>query len=205
MGFSQSVEQNWNFQSIEKQGENIIPIDNTDTFTLKDGKFNYSLVAKDSLRAEGTYIHQNNLLIFNYTQPSDTVRYYNIAQLSDSILTITENDVSYTFSKNKVVSLSPVNNEINEDLGIKPNEGFSLTSLWKGILGMFVLVVIAFLFSSNRMAINWKKVGIGLSLQLLIAVGVLKIGFIQSIFDFVGEIFIQILEYTKAGSGFLFE
>lgn len=204
VSFSQSIEQNWNFQSIEKQGENIISIDNTDTFTLKDGKFNYSLVAKDSLRAEGTYIHQNNLLIFNYTQPSDTVRYYNIAQLSDSILTITENDVSYTFSINKVDSLSPVNSEINEDLGIKPNEGFSLTSLWKGILGMFVLVVIAFLFSSNRMAINWKKVGIGLSLQLLIAIGVLKIGFIQSIFDFVGEIFIQILEYTKAGSGFLF-
>lgn len=204
VSFSQSIEQNWNFQSIEKQGENIISIDNTDTFTLKDGKFNYSLVAKDSLRAEGTYIHQNNLLIFNYTQPSDTVRYYNIAQLSDSILTIIENDVSYTFSKNKVDSLSPVNSEINEDLGIKPNEGFSLTSLWKGILGMFVLVVIAFLFSSNRMAINWKKVGIGLSLQLLIAIGVLKIGFIQSIFDFVGEIFIQILEYTKAGSGFLF-
>lgn len=204
VSFSQSIEQNWNFQSIEKQGENIISIDNTDTFTLKDGKFNYSLVAKDSLRAEGTYIHQNNLLIFNYTQPSDTVRYYNIAQLSDSILTITENDVTYTFSINKVDSLSPVNSEINEDLGIKPNEGFSLTSLWKGILGMFVLVVIAFLFSSNRMAINWKKVGIGLSLQLLIAIGVLKIGFIQSIFDFVGEIFIQILEYTKAGSGFLF-
>lgn len=204
VSFSQSIEQNWNFHSIEKQGENIISIDNTDTFTLKDGKFNYSLVAKDSLRAEGTYIHQNNLLIFNYTEPSDTVRYYNIAQLSDSILTITENDVSYTFSINKVDSLSPVNSEINEDLGIKPNEGFSLTSLWKGILGMFVLVVIAFLFSSNRMAINWKKVGIGLSLQLLIAIGVLKIGFIQSIFDFVGEIFIQILEYTKAGSGFLF-
>ena len=204
VSFSQSIEQNWNFQSIEKQGDNIISIDNTDTFTLKDGKFNYSLVAKDSLRAEGTYIHQNNLLIFNYAEPSDTVRYYNIAQLSDSILTITENDVSYTFSINKVDSLSPVNSEINEDLGIKPNEGFSLTSLWKGILGMFVLVVIAFLFSSNRMAINWKKVGIGLSLQLLIAIGVLKIGFIQSIFDFVGEIFIQILEYTKAGSGFLF-
>lgn len=204
VSFSQSIEQNWNFQSIEKQGENIISIDNTDTFTLKDGKFNYSLVAKDSLRAEGTYIHQNNLLIFNYAQPSDTVRYYNITQLSDSILTITENDVTYTFSINKVDSLSPVNSEINEDLGIKPNEGFSLTSLWKGILGMFVLVVIAFLFSSNRMAINWKKVGIGLSLQLLIAIGVLKIGFIQSIFDFVGEIFIQILEYTKAGSGFLF-
>lgn len=205
VGFSQSIEQNWNFQSIEKQGENIVSIDKSDSFTLKDGKFNYSLVAKDSLRAEGTYIHQNNLLIFNYTQPSDTVRYYNIAQLSDSILTITENDVAYTFSKNKAVSLSPVDNEINEDLGIKPNEGFSLTSLWKGILGMFVLIVIAFLFSSNRRAVNWKKVGIGLSLQLLIAIGVLKVGFIKAIFDFVGQIFIQILEYTKAGSTFLFD
>jgi CNT family concentrative nucleoside transporter len=38
----------------------------------------------------------------------------------------------------------------------------------------------------------------------LIAVGVLKIEFIQSIFEFIGGVFIEILAYTKAGSEFLF-
>ncbi|UAM97108.1 Na+ dependent nucleoside transporter [Polaribacter litorisediminis] len=87
---------------------------------------------------------------------------------------------------------------------IIPSQGFSLNSLWRGVLGMFALILIAFLFSSNRKAIDWKKVGIGLSLQLLIAVGVLKVKFIQKIFEFIGSIFIEILEYTKAGSEFLF-
>ncbi len=87
---------------------------------------------------------------------------------------------------------------------IIPSQGFSFTSLWRGVLGMFVLIIIAFLFSSNKKAIDWKKVGIGLALQLLIAIGVLKVSFIQKVFEFIGGIFIEILEYTKAGSEFLF-
>jgi len=87
---------------------------------------------------------------------------------------------------------------------IIPSQGFSFTSLWRGVLGMFVLIVIAFLFSSNKKAIDWEKVGIGLALQLLIAIGVLKVSFIQKVFEFIGGIFIEILEYTKAGSEFLF-
>ncbi|MDG1397461.1 MAG: nucleoside transporter C-terminal domain-containing protein [Polaribacter sp.] len=87
---------------------------------------------------------------------------------------------------------------------IVPSQGFSFKSMWRGVLGMIVLIVIAFLFSSNKKAIDWKKVGIGLSLQLIIAIGVLKVSFIQIIFEFIGGIFIEILEYTKAGSAFLF-
>lgn len=85
------------------------------------------------------------------------------------------------------------------------NQGFTLHSLWRGILGMGVLILIAFLFSANKKAINWKTVGIGLGLQLVIAVGVLKVHFVQIIFEWIGERFIDILEYTRAGSKFLFE
>jgi CNT family concentrative nucleoside transporter len=88
---------------------------------------------------------------------------------------------------------------------VVPNQGFSFTSLWRGILGMLVLVLIAFLFSANRRAIKWKTVGIGLGLQLIIAVGVLKVRFVQIIFEWIGERFIDILEFTRAGSKFLFE
>ena len=87
---------------------------------------------------------------------------------------------------------------------ILPSQGFSLRSLWRGVLGMVALILIAFFFSANKKAIDWKKVAIGLFIQLLIAVGVLKIKFIQSIFEFIGEVFIEILAYTKAGSEFLF-
>ncbi|MEO9894451.1 nucleoside transporter C-terminal domain-containing protein [Aurantibacter sp.] len=86
-----------------------------------------------------------------------------------------------------------------------PNEGFTINSLWRGMLGMAVLILISFLFSANRKAINWKTVGIGLSIQLLIAVGVLKVPLIKIIFEKIGKIFVSILEFTKAGSQFLFE
>ena len=100
------------------------------------------------------------------------------------------------FSQN--AEIAPVLNEI------VPSQGFSLSTLWRGVLGMVALILIAFLFSDNKKAIDWKKVGIGLFLQLLIAIGVLKIEFIQSIFEFIGGVFIEILAYTKAGSEFLF-
>lgn len=84
------------------------------------------------------------------------------------------------------------------------NQGFTFTSLWRGVLGMISLLIVAYLFSSNRKAINWKTVGAGLSAQLIIAFGVIKVPFIQKSFEFVGGIFTNILDYTAAGSEFLF-
>jgi CNT family concentrative nucleoside transporter len=88
---------------------------------------------------------------------------------------------------------------------IIPNQGFSINSLWRGILGMLVLLLISYLFSANRKGINWKTVGIGLGIQLTIAIGVLKVPFIQAAFERVGQVFVSILDYTRAGSQFLFE
>ena len=193
---AQSIEKEWKFQSIKNNdGTSLVEINSTDSFFLNDGKFKYSLVAKDSLEAEGSYTSKNNLLTFKYDKPKDTIRRYKIEQLTDSILVISENNVFYSF--NRI-------HQTKENT-IQPSQGFSLTSLWRGILGMSVLLLIAFLFSANRKGVDWKKVAIGLTLQLLIAVGVLKIPVIQKAFEFVGKIFIQILEYTKSGSKFLFE
>lgn len=205
LSFSQSVENSWQFSAIEKNGTSIFDIDASDTFHLKDGKFKYSLVAKDSLSAAGTYIVQNNLLIFNYTQPKDTVRYYNIIEQTDSTLVFSERDVVFKFATLKTASKPMVAKKDAASDRILPSEGFSVTSLWKGVLGMFVLIVIAFLFSSNRMGINWKTVGLGLGFQLLIAFGVLKVPFIQAAFEFVGGLFVKVLDFTRAGSKFLFE
>nr|WP_321414388.1 nucleoside transporter C-terminal domain-containing protein [uncultured Allomuricauda sp.] len=94
---------------------------------------------------------------------------------------------------------------VQETVEIIPNQGFTITTLLRGALGMAVLILISFLFSSNRKAINWKTVGIGLSLQILIAIGVLKVPFVQYIFEKVGGIFVSILDFTRAGSQFLFE
>ena len=95
-----------------------------------------------------------------------------------------------------------VNETVSE---ITPSQGFSLANLWRGLLGMLSLILIAFLFSSNKKAIDWKTVGIGLGAQLLIAIGVLKVPFIQRIFEWIGGLFVSVLDFTRAGSKFLFE
>lgn len=205
ISFGQQLEQNWQFSEVKNQeGTQIIKIDSTDIFYLKDGKFRIQLKENKLLSASGNYIRQQNLLIFNFKSPKDTVRYFNIISLDEANMILSENDIIYSLnSKNSIQNKNIIAEKIpvNE---IKPSQGFSINSLWRGVLGMFVLIVITFLFSNNKKAIDWKKVGIGLSLQLIIAIGVLKVPFIQSIFEFVGGIFISILGYTRAGSEFLF-
>lgn len=87
---------------------------------------------------------------------------------------------------------------------VKPQLGISFIGFLRGALGMVVIILIAFLFSSNRKAISWKVVGIGLLIQVTLAIGILQVPFIQSFFEFIGKIFVVILDFTKAGTEFLF-
>ncbi len=204
--FGQSLEKEWQFSSIENtSGESLFSINSEkDLFTLEKGSFEYTLEAKENLKASGEYIFQNDLLVLFYSKPSDTIRRYRVSKLTDSALVLTENNIQYAFSTKELKKVQALTPTINESDFI-PVQGFTINSLWRGILGMFTLLFIAFLFSSNRKAINWKTVGIGLFLQLVIAIGVLKIGFVKSIFEFIGKIFVKILDFTQAGSKFLFE
>ena len=82
---------------------------------------------------------------------------------------------------------------------------FSLVKILRGLLGMLVLILIAWLFSSNRGAINWRVVFIGLAIQLILAIGILWIPPVQIFFEFVGKLFVKILDFTYAGTEFLFK
>ncbi len=82
--------------------------------------------------------------------------------------------------------------------------GFSFHSFWRGILGLFVIIFLSWLLSSNRRAISWRVVGIGLLIQVGLAILILQVPFFQAFFQFFGNIFVKILEFTKAGTEFLF-
>ena len=84
------------------------------------------------------------------------------------------------------------------------SQGFTLNSLLRGVLGMVVLVLLSYLLSANRKAINWRTVGLGLSAQIILAIGVLKVSFVQSFFEWVGSLFIAVLDFTMEGTKFLF-
>jgi len=201
--FAQEIEKKWQLENIQDQAGNHLEVKkNTDGLELQQGFFRFS-VSADSLKASGDYIYQNNLLVFYYNKPFDSVKRYRINELTDSTLVFKENHKTFYFSSAKTSFNEAV--AVNTEDSIKPSEGFSFNSLWRGLLGMISLIFIAFLFSSNRKAINWKTVGIGLAFQLLIAIGVLKVPFIQGAFESIGGVFISILDFTRAGSKFLFE
>jgi len=85
------------------------------------------------------------------------------------------------------------------------NQGFTLIALIRGLIGMLVLILISWLFSTNRKAISWRVVFIGLAIQILLAIGVLQVPFIQVFFEFCGKVFVKIVDFTLEGTKFLFK
>ena len=194
---AQTAEREWQFESITSasSGTSLFDINTeNDRFKLEEGEFEYSIESKDNLQASGTYLYQNKLLVLYYDKPADTVRHYRITELTDSTLVFKENDVLYSFIPYKAPMTSAA----------IPSSGFNLNSLLRGALGMLALLVLSFLLSNNRRAINWRTVGFGLMAQLALAIGVLKVPFIQAAFEWVGGLFVAILDFTMAGTEFLF-
>ncbi|WP_055443697.1 NupC/NupG family nucleoside CNT transporter [Lacinutrix himadriensis] len=192
-GFSTTVAQDLEKKWIANNQNNSF-----ETLELHQGEFN-------TTNASGDYIHQNNLLVFYYNQPNDTIRRYKIKEHTDSTLVFSEKNIDFHFTAAQEKAATALATPIETGDTIVESQGFSIQSLWRGVLGMISLLVLAFLFSSNRKAVNWKTVGLGLALQLIIAVGVLKIPFVQKIFEWVGGLFVSVLDFTRAGSKFLFE
>ncbi len=73
-----------------------------------------------------------------------------------------------------------------------------------GVFGLAVLIGVAWLFSNNRRAVDWKLVLTGISLQIAFAALVLLVPGGREVFDWLGHGFVKLLDFVKAGSGFIF-
>ncbi|SHI80073.1 nucleoside transporter C-terminal domain-containing protein [Aquimarina spongiae] len=195
---SQSLEKKWDLDKVNGDSEGVFVPGDGDYIQFDENSFSYSFDKKSNV-LDGDYIQQNNILLLFPETAEDSIVKYRITSLTDSTLVLSKGGVSYSLLSKKVEE-QPVIAKVD---GLVPSKGFSVSSLIRGVIGMLVLLIIAYLFSNNRKAINWKTVGIGLGAQLLLAIGVLKIGFVQAAFEFVGQIFVNILDFTRAGSEFL--
>lgn len=89
-----------------------------------------------------------------------------------------------------------------------------LISLFRGAIGILLLVGISFLLSNNKSRINWKLVVGGLTLQLIFAILILKgeslrqffvpFGWPKDIFNWISYFFVVILNFTAEGAQFVF-
>ena len=86
----------------------------------------------------------------------------------------------------------------------------SFVSILRGIIGIAVVISIAFLFSEKKSKIPWKIVGIGLLFQIVLAFLILNpfgVSFLEYFrlgFQLLGKMFVAILDFSKAGAEFLF-
>jgi len=191
---AQNLEGKWFFESISLENDStnkdLKPISKKDfLFIGTNGTFEYE-ISKISLFASGKWSLDDNILVFNYNQPSDTSREYKITFNSNQLL-LNESGVNYKFQK--VI----INSELEKS-------EFKFKNLGRGLLGLITLILISFLFSKNRKNIDWHLVWKGLLIQIVFAILILKVPIIQNGFEWLSSVFVTILGFTREGSIFLF-
>jgi CNT family concentrative nucleoside transporter len=74
-----------------------------------------------------------------------------------------------------------------------------------GLIGIVVLLAIAFALSNNRKKINLRIVGWGLGLQMVFAIFILKLPFGGTLFGYLDKAVRKLISFSDAGSDFLFK
>ena len=79
-----------------------------------------------------------------------------------------------------------------------------MEAILRGLLGIATLLLFLFLLSNNRRAIDWKLVTSALLLQFVLAMSILNIGFIKTIFGGFSQFFLDIIAFTNKGTAIVF-
>lgn len=87
-------------------------------------------------------------------------------------------------------------------------------SLIRGIIGITVILGITWSLSSSRKSVNWRIIGAGLALQIVLAVFILRgaemgaffapLGWPKAFFSWVSSFFVLVLDFTTEGARFIF-
>ncbi|TQD39872.1 NupC/NupG family nucleoside CNT transporter [Haloflavibacter putidus] len=195
---AQSLEKDW--QTETKKDTLTTLFSSPKTLSFQEGAFEYKLNS-GKVHSSGEYVLKDKQLVFFYQQPKDSIARFEISALTDSTLTLQNAQQTIKYNEQNTSNASAEG--IAGGKKFVKSQGFTFTSFWRGAIGMISLLLIAFLLSSNRKAINWRTVGLGLAGQLLLAYGILQVEWVQIGFEFVGQIFVKILDFTAAGSEFL--
>ena len=197
---SQTISKSWTLENSAEFQENSV-FQDVEEVHFNEGSFLFLANSEQDTIASGDYLYQKKLLVLFYNSPKDTIQNFRVTGISDQNLSIKGRDNTFELSAKPKLAEDVI--PVKAAKQMIPSQGMSTSSLIRGVLGMLVLLLIAFLFSNNRKAISWKTVGIGLGAQLILAIGVLKITVVQKVFEFVGKVFVLILDFTAAGSEFL--
>lgn len=77
-------------------------------------------------------------------------------------------------------------------------------NILRGLLGMIVLLFLVWLISSDRKKVDWSRVAIGIGLQVVLALLMLKVPFVKAVFGLVVKLFSMMISATEESAFFLF-
>jgi len=156
-------------------------------------KENGIFVTNDTLltyQKSGSYVlHDNELILSSSTSDTSTItETFPVLTMEEGKFSLNNNNVRVTYLKeNKTMATS-----------------FSWGGVGRGILGVTSLILIAFLLSKNRKRINWPLVVKGVLLQIVLALLILKVPFIEVGFDFISKGFVKVVDMAHEGAMFVF-
>jgi CNT family concentrative nucleoside transporter len=156
----------------------------------KNGKFfcnDSSLVSA----TKGTWKVENSSIVLQYAvnDSLEESSKFKIAFSSHNKISLLKDGKRFSYHDRESSNASP---------------SLSIISILRGIFGLLVLFAVAFIFSKNRKAIDWKLVGKGTLLQIILAILILKVPFVSVIFDFLAKSFARVIEFAHDGAVFLF-
>lgn len=197
----QALQYRWHFASAENVNEQKhVLADSTNYLDLSnDSTFEFLLTSKNASLLQGKWYAKNDSLFL--TTSTDSTYFYKILTVNDSLLTLAQGNTQLEWHRTPKNSSAPVALPLNYDFS---KGDITLKALLRGMLGLVVLVGIGFILSSKRRKINWPLIIKGLIIQIIFALGILKVPFIKACFDWVSEKFVILLSFTREGSEFLF-
>lgn len=180
---------------------------------LNDTVGNWTFSAEDSILTLYTFAADAECLVVDsmIIEGNERIKYFSEGHLiKDSENEFIKNGGQITSLKLQRIDTQRMVFDYNGKpfvLDLKTNHietAFTLNGLLRGLLGMVSLLAIAWLFSSNRKAIDWWQIGKGLLLQIVVAVLILKVDFIAVGFEYVSSAFVKVTDFAKEGATFLF-
>lgn len=137
---------------------------------------------------EGKWSQKGKTLILSGTI-SDSI------PVSDTLAIVYETSERLSFKKGSMYSTFKTK---------KKEETNIFMSILRGLLGMTALILIGYLFSSDRKSINWPLVIKGVLLQLVLALLILKVPGVETVFDFISRAFVKTVNFAHDGATFIF-
>ncbi|AGC76163.1 CNT family concentrative nucleoside transporter [Nonlabens dokdonensis] len=193
---STAIEGTWIIDSIKNDNTISTASQKLDSISFKNQDYRY-YTGIDSLNSQGRFILQGDFIALYPDQETQGFKKFDLKKVAGDSLSLKVNESTYNLLLRKEVVIEK-NVEIKNDLG------FSFESFYRGLIGMVFILGLCYVLSKNRKKIDWRLVIVGITLQIVFAISVLKFESVAYVFDSISTGVVRFLAVSEAGAEFVF-